>query len=203
MAKKDIFALDADGVTFNCDKSFADVGSVVVGRPLIPLNNEYDLTKRYNVTEKEMHDTFDAMMHHELGWKGMELLPGAKDAFLSLQERYEIHIVTAIPEQLKLLREESYAVHGMFPTHIHCVGHHTASKVHVLKELNPVGFVDDRLKHLYEAPFIPHRAWVDHGDSQDGLVVDDTLYHTKSLKQFVDQWHNPQTKTRQSKRASF
>ena len=182
------FALDADGVLFDCDKSFRVVGSAHLGRELTKLNNQYDLRFRYGVTEEEVNDIFQAMLQHEHGWGGMELMPFAKEAFLILQEDYDIHIVTAISEDIRALREESLNRYGLFPKAIHCAGHHAASKFDILKSINPVGFVDDRLRHLYESDFIEHRVWIDNGDHQEGLEVDDTLYRAESLLSWVKQW---------------
>ena len=201
MKTKPVFALDADGVLLDCDNSFRMVGSCLLGRELVKENNQYDLRLRYNVSEEEVNNIFHAMLEHEHGWRGMALIPGAKEAFMILQEDYDVHIVTAISEDIKKLREESFHRHGMFPTAIHCAGHHASPKTDILRKLNPVGLIDDRLRHLYEAPFIEHRVWIDHGDDQDGLVVDDTLYQAKNILQWVKQWsvsQNREPRTRLS-----
>ena len=194
-----IVALDVDGVLLDCDTSFAFVASFAFGRDVPRLNREYNLTKRYGLTQDETDHVFETMKSHPSGWGGMPVLSGAVEAALRLRELgYALHLVTAISEDLKDLRLECLAQAGLVPDGIHCAGHAYASKANILRELNPVMLVDDRLHHLYDAPFVEHRVWVDHGDHQDGLVVDESLYYTNSLAQWVRSWERTQPFGRQA-----
>lgn len=181
--------LDVDGVLVDCEGGFVAVGTAALRRPLVKLNNSYNFAIRYNMTEDEVVFVFDAMMDHPQGWGKLDALPGASKAFARLQRYgYEIHLVSAIPEKIRDLRAVSLEAHGMIPDAIHCAGHHRASKSEIIRQINPVMFVDDRLKHLHEAHFVPERVLVDLGDEQDGLTVCDQIIQVKNLASWVDSW---------------
>ena len=97
-----------------------------------------------------------------------------------------IHLVTAIEENIRHLREACFALHGMVPDSIHCAGGMHAPKTAILQELNPFALVDDRLSHLHGAPFVPNRVFVDNDDEQGPFVVDEDIIHVRSLQQWVN-----------------
>lgn len=183
-------ALDVDGVLLNCDEAIAIVGSHMLKRPLRALNKSYELDVRYGITQQQVYDVFEEMKRHPQGWAGMPALRAAIAAAKQLQDSgRKIHLVTAIPEELKEMRLVSLAAHNFVPDSIHCAGHHLASKKAIIEKLSPIMMVDDRLKHLYDCPEVPYRAWVDHGDEQDGLTFDSTqVFRVRSLEQWVNEW---------------
>jgi hypothetical protein len=183
-----VAAVDVDGVLLNCDHSFAQVAGDLLGRKLHALNNAYNLATRYGITEKNMFDTFEFMEVHPLGWGGMEALSGAIEAVKHLQDiGYFVHLVTAIPQELSSLRLSCLKAYDFVPDNIYCAGSHLASKTEALREMNPVMMVDDRLLHLHGAPFIPYRVWVDHGDEQDGLIMEKGIYRVGGISEWVDE----------------
>lgn len=189
--ENNVIALDVDGVLLDCDLGFRLVAEAILGRKMEPLNSEYDLKVRYQLTAEESAIVFEKMKTHELGWKGMPKLENAIEAALHLQEiGYNIQLVTAIPEELKELRLECLKNYGLIPDGIHCAGHHTASKKEILQKINPIMLVDDRLKHLYECDEVEYRVWVDLNHKQDdGLEFDGTqLFKVKSLHDWVEHW---------------
>lgn len=195
MTKQKVAALDVDGVLLNFDHSFAIVAEKTLGRPMRKLNAAYDLRKRYGLTQDEINLVWEEMKIHPNGWRGMLELEGARESFATLREMgYRIELVTAISKEFEQMRLDCLAQYGMIPDGIHCVGGHDASKIDVLRELAPELIVDDRLSHLLPATFIPHRVWVDHGDDQDGLVVDENIYRVTSLASWVAQWQTPSVK---------
>ena len=191
MNNKPVFALDADGVLLDCDKAFRQVGEDLLQRPLFIQNNAYAFHDRYGISKNDVHNVFDRMIDHPQGWRGMPLMPGADQAFLMLQEHYDVHVVTAIPERLRAHREENLAAFGLYPTTIHCTGDFSSSKQAIMQQLRPIGFVDDRLWHLHEVDFIDHLVWVDLNHHQDGHVPHDRVYQTTSLLAWTQSWLAP------------
>jgi phosphoglycolate phosphatase-like HAD superfamily hydrolase len=181
--------LDVDGVLLDCAGGFAKVAHLHFGLALPELNKSYDLGKRYGLTQAQADEVWEAMKHHEHGWRGFDVLPGARNAFFRLRSRnYAIHLVSAISEDLRDLRWDCLESHGMVPDSLHCVGAFDAPKEQVIQALNPIMVVEDRLSNLHDLPFVPNRVFVDHGDEQLGYVVHEDLIRVKSLSQWVDQW---------------
>lgn len=188
---KKVAAIDVDGVLLDCDGAFAEVASNLLNRPLPKLNTSYNLSKRYDITESEVYETFDYMKTHPRGWASMQDIKGAIKSVKALQDNgWDVQLVTAIPKDLEQMRLTCLATYGFIPDGIHCVGHHLAGKSDVIKEIGASLMVDDRLKHLYEAPFVNTRVWVDHGDEQDGLKFDGSVIKVKSISDFADEFLN-------------
>lgn len=181
--------LDVDGVVLDCDGGFAAVAVHVLGRPVSKVSNAYDLRLRYALTQGESDRVWDAMDDHPRGWRGFDVMPGARRAYFRLRSLgLDIHMVTAIPEARRALREECLERHGMLPDSLQCVGNYGASKEEAINSVRPIMVVDDRLWHLHEVPGVPYRVFVDHGDDQEGLVVDEEIIQVKSLDSWVDKW---------------
>ena len=185
--------LDIDGVLLDCAGGFGKVARIHFGLALPELNKSYDLGKRYGLTQDQANEVWEAMKHHEHGWRGFEVIPGARNAFFRLRARnYAIHMVSAIDEDLRGLRVECLERHGMVPDSLHCVGGFDAPKTQVIQSLNPIMVVDDRLSNLEGIASVPYRVFVDHGDEQLGYVVHEDLIQVKSLAQWVGQWEQCQ-----------
>lgn len=186
-------ALDCDGVLLNFDQSFARVASDVLKRQVAKLNNRYELDTRYGLSMHDFQYAWDALDDHEHGWRNMILLPGAVEAVRTLQAQgASIHLVTGIHARLSEQRLANLLAHTIEVESIHCVGDGKSSKTSVLRDLKPVGFVDDRLFLLNEADFVPHRVWVDHDDDQHGHIPQSGITRVESLKTWVDDHWTPQ-----------
>lgn len=184
------FALDCDGVLLNFDHSFARVASEVLGREVVKLNNRYELETRYGLTSKDFQYAWDALDDHAHGWKNMMIIPGAVEAVATLRAQgASIHLVTGILDRHAESRLANLLAHTIEVEDIHCVGDGKSSKTSVLRDLKPVGFVDDRLFLLNDADFVPHRVWVDHADDQHGHVPSEGVVRVESLSAWVnDHW---------------
>lgn len=181
--------LDVDGVLLDCSSAFIRVASEVTGRSFPLVRNAYDFCHRYGLSEDEVQATYEAMRDDEHGWSNLAPLPGAVDAFCRLQRYgYQLHLVTAIPETLKSHRARNLARHGMRPHAIHCAGSARAGKSDIIRQIDPIMFVDDRLSHLNEADFVEHRVLVDCGIDQEGHVACDRIVSVSSLADWVDTW---------------
>lgn len=181
-------AVDVDGVLLDCNAAFAAAASDYTGRQLVELNTCYELDKRYGISNDDVLAVFEYMKTHPQGWAGMPALAGAIEAMHVLRAHgYAIHLVTAISEDLKDMRLECLRAHDFVPDGIHCAGHHLASKTSIIRALNPVVMIDDRLRHLYESEGVPTRVWIDHGDEQDGLAPDDRVVRVNSLSAWIAQ----------------
>lgn len=184
-----VVIFDCDGVLLDCDGGFAKVASDVLGRPMVKACPSYDLRQRYSITQAEADSVWGAMPDHPHGWRYFDPLPGAVQAFNRMRAHgYRIEVVTAIKQELAEPRMESLAAHNMVPDALHCAGGHTASKADIVAAINPIMIVDDRLIHLSECSGVPYRVLVDHGDWQDGLVVDDEIAVVSSLDKWVSSW---------------
>ena len=185
MFHSNAIVLDVDNVLLDCLGGFQRVAKDVLGREELPeVNKAYSLGARFGLTSAEANTVWRALEHHDFGWRGFDLMPGALEAFASLKDMgHTIHLVTAIPEALRQLREECLSFHGLKADSLHCAGHMHASKAKIVQEINPIIMVEDRLSHLQSVPFVPYRVWIDHGDDQDGLVVDEDIIHVKSIAQ--------------------
>ena len=197
---EDLAVLDCDGVLLDFDRCYAQVASDALGRPVAKLCNQYALHHRYGLTDAEAKRVWSALDDHELGWAGLRPLPGASAAVAKLRAHgMRIHLVTAIEDRLAQTRLANLLAHEIQPDGIDCVGSPTASKAKVLGRLLPGMYVEDRLRLLHEAPFVPDRVWVDHGDSQDGFEVTEDIIQVRSLASWVDQWairHGDHRRTR-------
>lgn len=189
MLHSNAVVLDVDNVLLDCLGGFQRVASDIFGRDMPEVNKAYGLGARFGLTKPEEDMVWRAMEHHDFGWRGFALMPGALEAFTALKDMgHSIHLVTAIPEALRELREECLGFHGLLADSMHCAGHMHASKALIVQEINPVMMVEDRLSHLHSVPFVPYRVWIDHGDDQDGLVVDEDIIHVRSITQWTSAW---------------
>lgn len=180
--------LDCDGVILGFDHHFPVVAQHALGRnePLVRVNNEYNLALRYGLSKQELARVFDVFMEHDLGWRGLPLLEGADAVIADLRARgHAIHMVTGIDETHKELRLQNLLTYGIEVDAIHCVGVGHSSKEQVIRQIQPIAFVDDRLRLLRESSFVPHKVFIDHGDTQDGHEPGDDVHVCKSLAQ----WH--------------
>lgn len=180
--------LDCDGVILGFDAHFPLVGQHALGRdePLARVCNEYSLDLRYGLSRQDMMKVLDAYMEHELGWRGLPLLPGADEVVADLRDRgHPIHMVTGIDDTMKQLRLENLRTHGIEVDFIHCVGMGHSSKEQVIRQIDPIVFVDDRLRLLKECSFVPHKVFIDHGDTQDALTPPSDVHIFTTLKD----WH--------------
>lgn len=184
-------AFDCDGVLLNFDHGFGQVASDALGRPVIKQNNAYELHLRYQLTETEMARVWSALDDHPQGWAGMNPLQGAREAVAYFKAKgFEIHVVTGIEPRLSETRVANLLAHSMPIDGIVCVGNGKASKAEHLRSLGPVMFVDDRLFLLKEAPFVPHRVWVDHQDDQHGHLLEDPIVQVSSLAHWAQMWED-------------
>lgn len=189
LPNQDVVVFDCDGVLLDCDGGFAKVAAAVLGRQMTKVCPSYDLRQRYNITQSEADRVWEEMKSHPCGWRGFDPLPGAVQAFNRMRAHgYRIEVVTAIKQDLADQRMESLAAHNMLPDVLHCAGGPAASKAEIVAEINPIMIVDDRIRHLHECPGVPYRVLVDHGDLQDGLVVDEQIACVRSLDQWVRSW---------------
>lgn len=189
--------IDCDGVILDFDGSFCQVACDVLGRNVAKACSAYSLEQRYGLTKAEFSRVWDAMDDHPVGWSGLEILPGARQALQILKSHgMEIHVVTGIEDHRAPARLANLALHGVEIDGLECVGNGTASKAVKVAKIAPAMFVDDRLHLLHESPFIPDRVWIDHGDEQAGHVLTEDIIRSTSLLGWVKQWercHAPTT----------
>jgi len=176
--------LDVDGVLFDFDSGFAEMASFLYDRKISRLSNRYDLSKRFGLTEKEFKTTWQAMMNG--GFASLPALPGAIESFEKLKSwGYSIHLVTGIPDEIKDMRLDNFRMHGIFPDTIDCVGSGTSKKDDKIAQYKPVLYADDRLIHLLDAHFVPHRVFIDRKDEQEHTCTKHVDYTVDELCDFI------------------
>lgn len=180
--------LDVDGVMLDFVKHFADVAEDVLQRPMSILNNNlYNMTDRLNITSEE--NTLVWEIFGKRGeWKNLPPFPGVEEAVQNIIDSgYEIYIVTGIEEFFRKDRLENLQKIGLLPSAIHCVGTGRSRKDMVIRSIDPIFFVDDRLEHLHMVPDVHHLAWIDHGEQQHPLPGGRVDSSAPSLTKWVDE----------------
>lgn len=179
--------LDVDGVLLDFDAGMRTLGQRVLGRPLVPITRHFPLGQRYGLTQEEDRQMWGALVQD--GFRHLPMLPGADEAVRRLQDAgMAIHLVTGIAPTLASARLANLRDHGITVDGIVCVGHGLSRKDDALAQLAPIAFVDDRLNHLADAPFVPHRVWIDHGDEQYGQAASVATHRTTRLLDWVEHW---------------
>lgn len=144
-------ALDCDGVILDYNYTWGKILSQFLNKQILPKKVAYFA---YNVFDyelspeetKKFHDIF-----HEHGWSQMQALQGALEAIKILQKKkFEIHIVTSIPQEAHLYRKQNLQNLGVNFSSLHTVGfHHDINpKKDIINNMNPVYFVDDLLQNF-------------------------------------------------------
>lgn len=178
-------ALDTDGVLLNFIDQFAQCASQTVGRPISQQSNLYNLDSRFGLSPEEV-----ALVWKVFGsskqWAQLHPLDGAFDAVRQLEKAgYEIHVVTAIPEEFRDDRLGNFSKHGFTPASIHCTATGPQGKIAPLAQVDPFMYVDDRLEHLHNSLHVPVLVWIDHGEQQFPEPHGRHDVTVKSLKEWV------------------
>lgn len=189
-------ALDCDGVLLDFLAKFQEIGTYALGRPLKEVENAYDLSKRYGLTDLE-HKHVHKVFVQENGWSSLPPLPGAIDAARELQDAgHRVIVVTAIDEVFKTRRMDNFKKYGFVPDAIYCVGAgsgHTKGEAYTAEQ--PHAIVDDRLVYLKEAQTLikshqPELVWINDTIPQHGHLPDFVHHEIEALHH----WANPITK---------
>lgn len=186
MVNKKRIALDVDGVLLHFLQGFERIAAIALGRSVTRINRAWDLAVAYGFTKAE-HDTVWAACDAMGLYLDLPVLPGAFEAVqLLTQAGYEVHAVSAIlPKYLKQ-RRANLRAHGFDVAHVHATG--DGSKAPILRELAPIMFVDDQLKHLHAASFIPNRVWLRSADEQFPEEGQVHTHEANTLLEFVQHW---------------
>ena len=110
-------------------------------------------------------------------WERIPAFHDTEQAIKKINEyKLDIYIVTSIDTEHKKAREKNLNELGLFPKEIICVGSNHGFKDKVIKEINPIAFVDDRLDHLYRSQEVEHLAWIDQKQEQ---IIEFNNYHSR------------------------
>lgn len=179
--------LDVDGVLLDFDGGILTLGQRVLGRPLVPQTRHFPLGQRYGLTREDDRRVWDALA--DGGFRHLPLLPGADEAVRRLRAAgMTLHLVTGIDPSHASDRLANLRDHGIEVDSIDCVGFGLSRKDAVIARHAPVAFVDDRLNHLHDVPFVPHRVWIDHGDEQYGIPHQAATHRATRLLDWVEHW---------------
>jgi hypothetical protein len=157
--------LDVDGVMVDYYAAIREVGSAVLGRVLVETSLAPSALHRFGLSEKEYGLVRERLYTHPRGWRNMTPLPGAVEAVRHLRSAgFDVVFLTACPMKARALREENLIGLGLSDCTVLCVEESDPdNKGAVLEALRPLAFVDDHLRMLHQAPFVPRRVWVDGG----------------------------------------
>lgn len=186
MRKKII--LDVDGVLLNFIEKFTEVVQEVVQRPLLINEFEYNLSKRFSITEQE--ETTVWQRFADTGcWEKLNPLQGVIEAVKKINALdYDVYIVTAIDGLFVEQRRANLEKIGLTPVEIYCAGYNK-SKLDFFNIIQPDIIVDDRLENLHVAPDCFHLVWIKDQVEQHNLKDDGRVdISVSSLKEWVDNY---------------
>lgn len=185
MAQLITTAADVDGVLLDFLKGFENTAHKVLGRQISRRNNAWCLADAYNLTMEERDEVWNSFHHHKT-LRELPPMPGALEAIERLQDvGCALHAVTALPPEYADDREANLRDLG-FKGDIYVVG--DQPKTPVLRQLNPVFFVDDQLLHLHAAPFIPNRVWIRTPQEQFSKANGAHTHEAHSFLEFTAHW---------------
>lgn len=176
--------LDTDDVILDFKNGFRIQAELTLQKKLVELNTNYSMSERYGITKKEEALVWKAL--DDGGWGRLPLIEGADTAIKELQEMgMKIHIITCIDPKNEKYRMENFERYDIRPDTIDCAGAGTFSKTPFIQKYMPISVVDDRLQHVNENLFVPHRVWVDLKDDQVGMPTDNVTFRANSLAHYV------------------
>lgn len=154
MVKKQVFAIDGDGVIFNYDKGYIDMWERAFGwRPELVNPHAILVVQKYGVptlNEKELKH-FKSFFDMKF-WETLEFLPGAEEACKMLGERFELHCVTALDHEMGPARKRNLGdlpfksvITTPIATDFYDRTTHASPKVDAVNSLNAFAFADDYL----------------------------------------------------------
>jgi hypothetical protein len=184
MRKKII--LDVDGVLLNFIERFTEVVLDTVKRELTINDVEYNLTKRFGISEQEEQLVWQRFADSG-SWEKLEPLAGVIESVKKINALdYDVYIVTAIEGLFVEQRRANLEKIGLNPIEIYCAGYNK-SKQDYFELINPDIIVDDRLENLHVAPECFHLVWIKDQVEQHNLKEDGRVdVSVSSLKEWVD-----------------
>lgn len=197
-AKRNIVALDADGVLLDYNLAYAHAWEKAFGYfPWEKDPNAYWAMDRWGVTRLTggALERFRLVFDEEF-WSSVPAMGGAIAACDQLVHAgYRLVCVTALPERFQRARAENLKSLGFPVEEVYSVEHSSgpiSPKAGVLLDLNPVAFVDDYLPYMLGVPSHIHRALILRGTNgspnkgADGHVAISSTHG--SLMDFSNQW---------------
>lgn len=184
MRKKII--LDVDGVLLNFIEKFSEVVQETVQRPLVINEFEYNLSKRFGISEEE--EILVWQRFADAGcWEKLNPLQGVIEAVQKINALdYDVYIVTAIDGLFVEQRRTNLEKIGLNPVEIYCAGYNK-SKLDFFNIIQPDIIVDDRLENLHVAPDCFHLVWIQDQVEQHNIKEDGRVdISVSSLKEWVD-----------------
>lgn len=200
MAKKEIIALDGDGVLLDYHIAYRFAWERAFGvLPDIVDPQAYWAMDRYAVRrlEGEERERFRRCFDY-VHWSSLPALPGAVEACHRLNDAgYELVCVTAIglefqEARLTNLRNAGFPIERIVATPMSLYG--SSPKVAALAELQPVAFVDDYLPYFAGIPSQVHAALIlrePNGSPNVGADLRNVDSRHNDLSDFTDWWLEP------------
>lgn len=144
--------LDCDGVILDYNHTWGKILSKFLNKDVSPQKNAYHASNvfDYHLTSQEKKVFYKLFEEH--GWQNMIPLDGALKALKILEKKFEIHIVTSIPQEANKLRHSNLKSLDIMFSSLHTVGFHKTinTKKEIVNHINPIYFVDDLLKNFID-----------------------------------------------------
>lgn len=167
MNDRSLWVLDVDGVVLDFYGGAAVVLEDMLGRPVVQVDPRPATQHRYGLSAEQYQAMRVRMRTHPKGWANLPPLPGAVESVRRWIDRgRRVMFLSSCGASLFEPRRHNLDRLGLADCELVCVEDHAPNaKGEVLERLRPVVFVDDHMKMLAQAPFVPHRVWIDHGCS--------------------------------------
>jgi|GEM_PF-5449412 len=162
-----MIAFDVDGVVLDLETRILDVAEDILGERPQRVCQRYSFEERFALPGGVVERIWTRFNERDL-WGDLPAFPRAIEAVNKVQSLGQpVAFVTGIVPAAHALRERNLKRLGLRNFTLFCTGSPVASKRHVLQQLTPHAFVDDRLHHLHDANgVVEHLAWIDLGDEQ-------------------------------------
>jgi soluble P-type ATPase len=158
--------LDVDGVILDFGNNYINFAEKLLNRKLNPNSSKYPLHELLQIDKSEADFVWSKFSET----KQWEKIPPFSNVQLAINKlnklEIDIYIVTAIDNEHKESRLKNLKKIGLIPKGIFCVGSGNQSKHHVIKDINPIAFIDDRLDHLAKSNEVEHLVWIDQKQEQ-------------------------------------
>lgn len=150
--KKQILALDCDGVILNYNQQFGIIYEKLFNKKLDivnPLSYHAEDYFGIKLSESEKKEFYKYFMKD--GWSNMQPFDNVKETIDELKKDFKIIIVTSMPSQAKEKRMNNLKKFEIHFDELYATGRsikHSNPKKEILDELKPHYFVDDLLHNF-------------------------------------------------------
>ena len=143
--------LDCDGVILDYNHTWGKILSKFLNKQIDAKNIAFHASNvfDYHLADHEKNEFYELFHNH--GWIDMQPIENSLKAIKLLEEKkFDIHIVTSIPEKANYLRKTNLTNLGVSFSSLHTVGYNANinSKKDIVNLINPDFFLDDLIMNF-------------------------------------------------------